>query len=75
MRLGRHGALTGTLLFVMNVFKKNEDFAGLRLVQKRKQEKPRPLIGLKYFKVYFGQLNRGTRIGKEENIERHAAYR
>jgi len=25
-RLGHHGTLTGTLLFVMNVFKKNEGF-------------------------------------------------
>jgi hypothetical protein len=35
MRLGRHGALTGTFLFVMNVFNKNEGFAGLRLIKKQ----------------------------------------
>jgi hypothetical protein len=43
MRLGRHGALTGALLFVMNVFKKNGGFADLLLIQMGKQEKPRPL--------------------------------
>jgi hypothetical protein len=33
MRFGHHGALTGTLLFVMNVFEKNEGFENLRLMQ------------------------------------------
>jgi hypothetical protein len=37
MRLGHHGTLTGTLLFVMNVFKQSEGFEGLRCMQMRRQ--------------------------------------
>jgi hypothetical protein len=37
MHLGHHGTLTGTFLFVMNVFKKNESFEDLCIMQMRKQ--------------------------------------
>jgi len=37
MRLGYHGTLTGTFLFVMNVFENNEGFEDLCIMQMRKQ--------------------------------------
>jgi len=36
-RLEHHGTLTGTLLFVMTVFERKEDFEDLCLLQMRKQ--------------------------------------
>ncbi len=37
MRLGYHGTLTGTFLFVMNVYEKSEGFEDLHLIHMRKQ--------------------------------------
>jgi hypothetical protein len=52
MHLGHHGTLTGTFLFVMNVFKKNEGFEELCIMQKRKQVS-RELSKAKIFQGLF----------------------
>jgi hypothetical protein len=51
-RLGHHATLTGTLLFVMNVFKKNEGFEELCPMQMRKQAS-RVLRKAKIFQSLF----------------------
>jgi hypothetical protein len=55
-RLGQHGALTGTLLFVMTVFEQNECFEGLRHMQMLKQAN-RALGKAKIFQSLFLALN------------------
>jgi hypothetical protein len=49
---GHHATLTGTLLFVMNLFKKNEGSENLCLMQMRKQAS-RVLSKAKIFQSLF----------------------